>query len=71
MKTKEKITGICPKCGKAYSGRPALSRVDGKTNICPDCGILEALQTLGINETEQQEILNTIHNTMKGGKFNE
>lgn len=34
---------ICPKCGHKYSGRPALSRADGKTEICPDCGMREAL----------------------------
>lgn len=35
---------ICPKCGREYSERPALSRVDNKTDICPDCGIKEALE---------------------------
>lgn len=33
---------ICPKCGKEYSGYPAISRVDNKTEICPDCGVAEA-----------------------------
>ena len=28
----------CPKCGKEYSERPALSRTDNETYICPDCG---------------------------------
>lgn len=32
----------CPKCGKPIYGRPALSR-DGKTDICSECGILEAI----------------------------
>ena len=30
---------VCPKCRKPYTGRPALSRVDNKTDICPDCGM--------------------------------
>ena len=30
-------TAICPKCGKSYVGRPALSRADNQTPICPDC----------------------------------
>lgn len=34
---------ICPKCGKQYSGYPALSRTDNKTKICPDCGTKEAV----------------------------
>lgn len=33
----------CPKCGKQYSGYPALSRIDNKTKICPDCGNKEAV----------------------------
>lgn len=37
------MSNICPKCGREYVGRPALSRVDGKTDICPDCGMREAL----------------------------
>lgn len=35
---------ICPKCGKQYSGYPALSRTDNKTKICPDCGTKEAIE---------------------------
>ena len=33
----------CPICGRQYSEYPALSRVDNKTEICPDCGLDEAL----------------------------
>lgn len=33
----------CPKCGKEYIGYPALSREDNKTEICPRCGLSEAL----------------------------
>ena len=55
------ITGICPKCGQPYKGRPALSREDGKTLISPDCGVQEALATLGVSEEEQESILNAIH----------
>jgi len=33
----------CPKCGKYYVGYPALSREDNKTEICPECGIKEAI----------------------------
>lgn len=35
---------ICPSCGKPYSERPALSRKDNKTLICPECGMKEALK---------------------------
>lgn len=56
---------ICPRCGKQYDGHPALSRVDNETLICPDCGTREALATLGIDEKEQEDILHTIHRSMK------
>lgn len=34
----------CPICGRLYTEPPAISRVDNKTEICPDCGINEALE---------------------------
>ena len=34
----------CPRCGKTYTEQPALSRRDNKTEICPDCGIVEAME---------------------------
>lgn len=51
---------ICPKCGREYSERPALSRTDNRTEICPDCGTMEALQAAGIPEESQKEILAAI-----------
>ena len=50
---------ICPKCGKPYTGYPALSRID-RTAICPDCGVKEALAALGMDTQEQEEILEII-----------
>lgn len=58
------ITGICPKCGQSYKGRPALSREDNKTLICPDCGVREALESIGVDINEQEEILTAIHRSM-------
>ena len=51
---------LCPKCGKEYSEHSALSRDDNKTEICPDCGILEALAAAGLPVEKQQEILQQI-----------
>lgn len=34
---------ICPICKEKYVGYPALSRKDNKTEICPGCGMREAL----------------------------
>ncbi len=36
---------ICPICGREYSERPALSRRDNQTEICPECGMMEAIET--------------------------
>ena len=38
------LTKICANCGKAIIGHPALSRKDNKTEICSNCGTLEALE---------------------------
>lgn len=51
----------CPKCGMLFSERGAVSRVDNVTIICPDCGTREALESIGVDETEQEKILDTIH----------
>lgn len=56
---------ICPRCGKAYSDTPALSRADNKSLICPDCGTREALESIGVKPSEQEEILETIHRSMQ------
>ena len=61
MKTREMRIAICPKCGKEYQGSPALSRVDNKTYICPDCGTREALESIGVGQAEQEEILGIIY----------
>ena len=52
---------VCPICGRAYSGYPAISRKDNETKICPDCGMLEALVVFdrhkhkyNLNEFEQE-----------------
>ena len=44
----------CPKCGKRYSGYPALSRRDNKTLICPECGVYEAMCDYLEKEGEKQ-----------------
>ncbi len=54
-------TAVCPRCGKLYCGAPALSRVDNETLICPDCGTREALESIGVDADEQDQILETIH----------
>ena len=61
MKEQQRFEAICPKCGLVYHERPAISRLDNTTAICPDCGTREALETLGICTEEQDEILRAIH----------
>lgn len=40
----DKDTKTCPRCGRKYSEHPAISRKDNKTEICPACGVDEALK---------------------------
>ena len=47
----------CPKCGRTYQDYPALSRVDNKTEICPECGVREALEDAGIGPWRKRDIL--------------
>ena len=61
MKTEEIMNRTCPVCGREYLEVPALSRVDNATLICPDCGVREALNSIGVEEAEQEEILGIIH----------
>ena len=64
MKTEERTKAVCPRCGGVYYDRPALSRKDNETQICPDCGVREALESIGVSEEEQSKILATIHGTI-------
>ena len=56
---------VYPRCGKTYFERPALSRVDNETLICPDCGTREALESIGVGVEEQDSIIETIHRTTR------
>ena len=61
MKNDIKINGrVCPHCGKTYYEPPALSRDDNESLICADCGVREALSSLGIDEAEQESIIATM-----------
>ena len=61
MKAPEPRSRICPLCGQVYNGHPALSRTDGKTMICPDCGTREALRSIGVSDEEGEKIVSIIH----------
>ena len=57
----ERTERICPKCGRTFTEHPALSRADNETLICPDCGVREALESIGIGKAEQEAILEAMH----------
>lgn len=57
----EKVTWrVCPICGIVYHGYPAISRLDNKTEICSECGIRQALASIGIGADEQDRILQLV-----------
>ena len=39
-----KKTKECPRCKRMYRGFSALSRRDNKTDICSNCGSVEAME---------------------------
>ena len=45
---------LCPKCDGLYTGYPAISRRDNKTEICTACGISEALEDAYNNMGEEE-----------------
>ena len=55
------VRKICPSCGGPLTAHPALSRRDNKTQVCPDCGIREALSDFGMDEEEQEEIISLVN----------
>ena len=57
---------ICPLCGEAYAGYPAISRTDNETPICSDCGSRQALEALGISEAEREKIISIINRATRG-----
>ncbi len=50
----------CPECGKVFTERPAISRVDNMTEICSECGYRQAMASIGVGRQEQDKILSII-----------
>lgn len=60
MKNNAAQERTCPLCGQTYWEHPALSRADGVTLICPDCGVREALDSIGVDCSEREKIVEII-----------
>ena len=60
MKNNAAQERTCPLCGRIFREEPALSRADGVTPICPDCGVREALDSIGVNGSEREKIVEII-----------
>jgi|TARA_R110000803_G_scaffold28371_4_gene65617 hypothetical protein len=45
---------VCPLCKNEYEGYPAVSRKDNKTEICNDCGVVEALSDYMVLEKQKR-----------------
>ena len=59
----EKRERICPVCGRSYTDPPALSRRDNKTDICPECGMREALAAIPRRETPAERTRRAVYAT--------
>lgn len=60
---------ICPICGCAYSEPAAISREDNHTDICPECGIRQALDIYGCTEEEKEHIIELVRCAKRRAKF--
>ena len=70
MKTEELKKRVCPKCGQVFHGHPAISRENSEMLLCADCGTRESLTSIGIDEAEQEKILEVIHRHCVSGVNN-
>ena len=61
-------TFVCPKCGELVTEHPALSRVDNKTDICSQCGMIEALQAMMKFELGQIVVTRGINSAIEGSE---
>lgn len=55
------MSRICPRCNKEYTDYPSLSRRDNETEICPICGITEALEDFTNNYLIDEEVKHGVH----------
>lgn len=62
-----KSTKICPKCRKTYTERSAISRIDA-SEICPECGALEALNAVGWSDEEKEEGMRLVRESLEKAK---
>lgn len=51
---------VCPRCGDTFTQKPAISRLDNKTEICPLCGCREALEASNLPEADKEFIMEQI-----------
>lgn len=51
------LTKICANCNRAIIGNPAISRKDNKTEICSNCGSLEAIEEFMKHQKESLQKL--------------
>ena len=55
----------CPVCGRQYDAPPALSRKDNVTEICPLCGVQEALDAAPLTDEQKAEIMEAVEKQEK------
>lgn len=51
---------ICPECGNVFIGHPALSRKDNKTLICQECGVRQAMASMGVDPVEAEKVVDLV-----------
>ena len=57
-------TQICPRCGRTYTGYPAVSR-HGLGDICSRCGHVEAFEAMGMDAEKVEQLGSVIKKIMR------
>ena len=60
IRRKKVIGRLCPFCGRRYTLPPALSRTDNRTEICPACGVREALRSVSMSEEQVEALISSM-----------
>ena len=55
----------CPVCSRIYQEYPAISRRDNQTEICPRCGMREALENFRMPAEKADALIKEVSNIGK------
>ena len=57
---------MCGRCGVIFKKPVRVSWKDGRTVLCPDCGVRESLERIGVPGGEKERILRAVRGNGAG-----